>query len=45
MIISERAVDALTARHGTEYRFGNIAETICEFFFLLKIRINNLIFL
>lgn len=31
MIISERAVDALTARHGTEYRFGNIAETICEF--------------
>lgn len=42
MIISERAVDALTARHGTVYRFGNIAETICEFHFY-KILKNELI--
>lgn len=28
IIIGEKAVSALTARHGTEYRLGNIAETI-----------------
>lgn len=30
--IAKKAVDKLRERYGTEYVFGNIAETICKFY-------------
>lgn len=32
--IAKKAVDAIRQKHGNDYIFGNIAETICEFFTL-----------
>lgn len=34
--IARKAVNKLKERYGTEYIFGNIAETICKFYTLLS---------
>lgn len=35
MTIGAQALTALTARHGTTFKLGNIAETICKIFFVI----------
>lgn len=35
MTIGAQALTALTARHGTTFKLGNIAETICKIIFLI----------
>lgn len=45
MTIGAQALTALTARHGTTFKLGNIAETICKIlFFYFARKYNNFYF-